>query len=98
MRQRIVGTYNWCGTGHWARHETNGAVMQLIKVAGRPGPARATSSGWQKDVVVGHRLAGGHLIVHSPDESCSWCALIPGAVSPLTDALKGDRTILVAER
>lgn len=98
MHQAFIGTYNWCDTGHQARHETNGSVMQLIKVAGKPGPALVPSSGWRKDVVIGHRFTGGHLIVHSPDQSCSWCAVVPDAISPLTDAIKDDRTILMAER
>jgi hypothetical protein len=70
--------------------------MQLIKVAGNSAPARVAESGWRRDVVIGHRLTGGPLMVHSPDQACSWCALTPDAVGPLTDALKGDRTTLMA--
>ena len=70
----------------------NGAVMQFIKVAGDSAPARVAESGWQRDVVVGHRLTGGELMVHSPDQACSWCALMP-AVGPLTEAINGDRTM-----
>ncbi len=76
----------------------NGTFMQLIKVAGRPGPARDVNSGWRQDVIVGHRLTGGPLMVHSPDQACSWCAPVPNATGPMAEAINGDRTILMDDR
>src|SRR5215472_896231 len=58
--------------------------MQLIKVAGKSGLAPVPSSGWRKDVVIGHRPTGGQLLVHSPDQSCSPCTLIPGSAAHRT--------------
>ena len=48
--------------------------MQLIKTAGKSGPVSTPGSGWLRDVAIGHRLAGGELLVHEPGKACSWCA------------------------
>ena len=63
--------------------------MLLIKVAGTSGPSRIGDAGWRRDVVVGHRMTGGPLVVHSPNQTCSWCDIMPAA-EPLTDAIVGD--------